>query len=77
MLDYTHITAPFDGVVTVRNANKGDYVQAVTGDKSTNSPSAIFVVERTDKLRIFLDVPEASCRLRAKRHEGRRARRKP
>ena len=58
MLDYTHITAPFDGVVTVRNANKGDYVQAVTGDKSTNSPSAIFVVERTDKLRIFLDVPE-------------------
>jgi RND family efflux transporter MFP subunit len=58
MLDYTRITAPYDGVVTVRNANKGDYVQAVTGDKSTTNPSAIFVVERTDKLRIFLDVPE-------------------
>jgi RND family efflux transporter MFP subunit len=58
MLDYTRITAPYDGVVTVRNANKGDYVQAVTGDKSTTNPSAIFVVERTDKLRIFLDIPE-------------------
>jgi RND family efflux transporter MFP subunit len=58
MLDYTRIAAPYDGVVTVRNANKGDYVQAVTGDKSTTAPSAIFVVERTDKLRIFVDVPE-------------------
>ena len=44
MLAYTKVTAPYDGVVTVRNANTGDYVQAVTGDKSTPNPSAIFVV---------------------------------
>ena len=62
MLAYTHITAPYDGVVTVRNANTGDYVQAVTGDKSATSPSAIFVVARTDMLRIFVDVPEAYAR---------------
>ena len=62
MLAYTHITAPYDGVVTVRNANTGDYVQAVTGDKSATSPSAIFVVARTDILRIFVDVPEAYAR---------------
>jgi RND family efflux transporter MFP subunit len=62
MLAYTKVTAPYDGVVTVRNANTGDYVQAVTGDKSTANPSAIFVVARTDILRIFVDVPEAYAR---------------
>ena len=62
MLAYTKVTAPYDGVVTVRNANTGDYVQAVTGDKSTASPSAIFVVARVDLLRIFVDVPEAYAR---------------
>ncbi|MGA2798682.1 MAG: efflux RND transporter periplasmic adaptor subunit [Thermoguttaceae bacterium] len=62
MLAYTQITSPYDGVVTVRNANTGDYVQAVTGDKSSQNPSAIFVVTRTDILRIFLDVPEAYAR---------------
>jgi HlyD family secretion protein len=58
LLAYTKVTAPYDGVVTVRNANTGDYVQAVTGDKSTMNPSAIFVVEHADTLRIFLNVPE-------------------
>ena len=58
LLAYTQVTAPYDGVVTVRNANTGDYVQAVTGDKSTVNPSAIFVVENADILRIFVDVPE-------------------
>jgi len=58
MLAYTKVTAPYDGIVTVRNANTGDYVQAVTGDKSTANPSAIFVVARIDKVRIFGDVPE-------------------
>ncbi|MGA2062912.1 MAG: efflux RND transporter periplasmic adaptor subunit [Thermoguttaceae bacterium] len=62
MLAYTQITSPYDGIVTVRNANTGDYVQAVTGDKSSQNPSAIFVVARTDILRIFLDVPEAYAR---------------
>jgi RND family efflux transporter MFP subunit len=62
MLAYTLVTAPYDGVVTVRNANTGDYVQGVAGDKSTPNPSALFVVARTDKVRIFVDVPEAYAR---------------
>ena len=33
-------------------------MQAVSGDKSTMNPSALFVVERTDILRVFFDVPE-------------------
>jgi HlyD family secretion protein len=59
LLAYTKVTAPYDGVVTVRNANTGDYVQAVSGDKSAANPSAIFVVARIDLVRIFVDVPEA------------------
>ena len=63
MLAYTKVTAPYDGVVTVRNANTGDYVQAVTGDKSTSGgQSPIFVVARIDLVRIFVDVPEAYAR---------------
>jgi HlyD family secretion protein len=62
MLAYTKVTAPYDAVVTVRNANTGDYVQAVTGDKSTPNPSAIFVVARIDLVRVFVDVPEAYAR---------------
>jgi HlyD family secretion protein len=62
LLAYTKITAPYDGIVTVRNANTGDYVEAVTGDKSTLNPSAIFVVARSDLVRIFVDIPESYAR---------------
>jgi RND family efflux transporter MFP subunit len=62
MLAYTKVTAPYDSVVTVRNANTGDYVVAATGDKSMPNAAAIFVVARTDILRIFVDVPEAYAR---------------
>lgn len=62
MLAYTKITAPYDGVVTVRNANTGDYVQAASGDRSTSKGVPIFVVARTDLFRIFVEVPEAFAR---------------
>ena len=72
MLAYTKVTAPYDGVVTVRNANTWDYVQAVSGDKSTPNPSAIFVVARIDLVRVFVDVPEAYA-LTCRRDQGRGA----
>lgn len=62
MLAYTKVTAPYDGIVTVRNANTGDYVQAATGDKSVSGASAMFVIARDDMVRIFVDVPEAYAR---------------
>jgi RND family efflux transporter MFP subunit len=62
MLAYTKVTAPYDSVVTVRNANTGDYVQAATGDKSAPNPSAIFVLARSDLVRVFVDVPEKYAR---------------
>jgi len=62
LLAYTKVTAPYDGIVTVRNANTGDYVQAASGDKENSKGVPIFVVARTDLVRIFVDVPEAYAR---------------
>ena len=64
---YLTLTAPFDGVIVVRNANTFDFVLPSTGDPSADpraphlSPSGgapIYVVDRTDVVRIFVDIPE-------------------
>lgn len=54
MLGYTEIKAPFKGAVTRRNVNTGYYVHPVTGDAA----EPLLVVEQTDKVRVFVDVPE-------------------
>ena len=50
---YTTVTAPFDGVVTVRNVEVGDLVSA---DSAQSVP--LFVVARTDRLRVRVHVPQ-------------------
>ncbi|GAN53966.1 efflux RND transporter periplasmic adaptor subunit [Tanticharoenia sakaeratensis] len=50
---YTTLTAPFDGVVTVRNVEVGDLVSA---DSAGAMP--LFVVARTDRLRVRVHVPQ-------------------
>jgi RND family efflux transporter MFP subunit len=62
LVAYTQVTAPYDSVVTVRNANTGDYILAISGDKLSSGQVPIFVVARTDLVRIFVDVPEAYAR---------------
>jgi HlyD family secretion protein len=77
LVGYTKIIAPYDGRVVVRNANKGDFVQPVSGDLSgtPNQPSQrgtpIYVVARTDKVRVFVDVPEADADFVAKGSKAR------
>ncbi len=52
---YEKVYAPFDGVITVRNVDIGSLIQA--GD--SNSPRAeLFHMASTDKLRLFVPVPE-------------------
>jgi HlyD family secretion protein len=63
LVGYTKIVAPYDGRVVVRNANTGDFVQPGDGDLGTADKKGmrgapIYVVARTDKVRIFVDVPE-------------------
>ena len=64
---YLTLTAPFDGVITVRNANTVDFVLPELGDPTARNDSPrsspggaapIYVVDRTDIVRIFVDIPE-------------------
>ena len=67
-VDYLVLPAPFDGVIVARNANTFDFVLPTTGDPSAHhhgpylSPGGaaapIYVVDRTDIVRIFVDIPE-------------------
>jgi RND family efflux transporter MFP subunit len=55
MQGFEKISAPFDGVITARNVDIGALIQA--GDSS--SPRAeLFHMASTDKLRLFVPVPE-------------------
>ncbi|MGO8688592.1 MAG: efflux RND transporter periplasmic adaptor subunit [Thermoguttaceae bacterium] len=54
LLQYTQIRAPYAGVVTERNVNRGDFVQPA----STMTANPLLAVARTDIVRIFVDVPE-------------------
>jgi RND family efflux transporter MFP subunit len=54
LLQYTQIRAPFAGVVTQRNVNRGDFVQPAGA--TTGKP--LLTVASTDMVRIFVDVPE-------------------
>ena len=54
LLQYTKIPAPFDGVVTRRNVNTRDFVQPA----GTSKGESLFVVERVDPVRVFINVQE-------------------
>jgi biotin carboxyl carrier protein len=58
LLEYTKITAPFDGVITRRTVNPGDLVQAAT---SSRPAAPLFTCQEIDTLRIFADIPETSA----------------
>jgi RND family efflux transporter MFP subunit len=58
MLGYARLPAPFDGVVTRRNVNEGDFVQpAGTGPKG----QPLYVVQQIDPVRVFVNVPGAEA----------------
>lgn len=52
---YERILAPFDGIITARNTDIGDLIQAGSG--STN-PRELFHLAAVEKLRIYVSVPE-------------------
>ena len=56
LTSFEDVKAPFDGVVTVRNVDLGDLVNA---DSSTGTP--MFTVEKEDILRVMVQVPQNSA----------------
>lgn len=70
LVGYTKLVAPYDGVVVVRNANTGDFILPAGGDPSAASTSPdqsgtratpVYVLARTDIVRVFVDVPEGDA----------------
>jgi HlyD family secretion protein len=59
MLAYAEIKAPFDGVITRRNIDTGHYVHPVTGGMT----EPLLVIAQTDKVRVYVDVPEMEAPL--------------
>jgi multidrug efflux pump subunit AcrA (membrane-fusion protein) len=57
LLQYTRITAPFDGVITRRMVSRGDLVQSGAANRTT----PLFACQRLDTIRVFCDVPETSA----------------
>jgi multidrug resistance efflux pump len=57
LVSYATLTAPYDGVVTQRNINTKQFVQPATG----NPGDVLYIVERTDVVRIFVSVPETDA----------------
>jgi membrane fusion protein (multidrug efflux system) len=53
--DFQQVTSPYDGVVTVRNAQVGALINAGSGTE-------IFHVAQTDVLRVFVRVPQTFVR---------------
>jgi HlyD family secretion protein len=70
LVGYLELTAPYNGIIVARNANRGDFVLPATGDpsasrrsrdRSSTEAAPIFVVARTDLLRVYIDVPEGDA----------------
>lgn len=58
LLEYLELKAPFDGVITARNVDTGHFLQA-----SGVGAKPLLAVARTDRLRVFIDVPEPEAPL--------------
>ena len=57
-LRFKTIVAPYDGVVTARNINVGDYVNA-EGNLSGTAQGNLFTVADISMMRLFVSVPES------------------
>jgi RND family efflux transporter MFP subunit len=52
---YERIIAPFDGIITARNTDIGDLIDAGSG---SNNPRELFHMDSSGKLRVYVAVPE-------------------
>ena len=54
MQDYTRITSPYDGVITLRSFHRGDFIRSAS--EGGNVP--VLAVARTDLMRVVLPIPD-------------------
>ena len=56
--NYERIVAPFDGIITARNTDIGDLIDA---GSSSNNPRELFHMDATHELRVYVAVPEVDA----------------
>jgi RND family efflux transporter MFP subunit len=66
MQAFEHVVAPFDGVITERNVERGDLV--TTGSAAAGKP--LFGIAQSNTLRIQIDVPQSEA---VNIHDGQKA----
>jgi RND family efflux transporter MFP subunit len=54
MENYTKITSPYDGVITLRSFHRGDFIRSA----SEGGAVALLAVARTDLMRVVIPVPD-------------------
>jgi RND family efflux transporter MFP subunit len=59
LIRFKTIVAPYDGIVTVRNINVGDYVNKEGTISTPGSISNLFTVADVSMMRLFVSVPES------------------
>ncbi len=52
---YERIVAPFDGVITARNTDIGDLIDAGSG---SSNPRELFHLDASNRLRVYVSIPE-------------------
>jgi HlyD family secretion protein len=57
-LSYADLKAPFDGVITHRNVHTGHFLQPSNSGSTSKTAEPLFMVMRTDIMRITVQVPE-------------------
>ncbi|HRC44652.1 MAG TPA: efflux RND transporter periplasmic adaptor subunit, partial [Nitrospira sp.] len=58
LIRFKTIVAPYDGIVTVRNINVGDYVNREGTISSPGAISNLFTVADISMMRLFVNMPE-------------------
>lgn len=59
LIHFKTIVAPYDGVVTVRNINVGDYINKEGTISDRHAVTNLFSVADIHKMRLFISVPES------------------
>jgi len=59
MIRFKTIIAPYDGVVTVRNVNVGDYVTKEGNITNRHAGANLFTVADVSRMRLFVNMPES------------------
>ncbi len=57
LMEYAQIIAPYDGLITRRVVDTGDFVRSAAAASSMTEP--LFTMDQDDRLRIVFDIPES------------------